>query len=219
MKPLNALYNTSYRHMCVIIGNGPSLNAVPKELLAKYPTFGTNRIYLRLTPSFYVSVNPLFLKQRADEVAAVPCPKFLPAQFAGPEDYVLNSMSTPMFSYDPSSWIYEGHTVTFVCMQLAFFMGFTTVLLVGVDHFYTFDGQPNQQLLMTGDDPNHFDPNYFRGMDWNAPDLTRSEEAYMMAKKAFEDDGRRIINLVPVTEGLLEHPLKIFPLATFEEYL
>jgi len=219
MKPLNPLYNTYAGKTCVIIGNGPSLNAVPNELLAKYPTFGTNRIYLRLTPSFYVSVNPLFLKQRVDEVAAVPCPKFLSAQFAGPEDYVLNSMSTPMFSYDPSSWIYEGHTVTFVCMQLAFFMGFTTVLLVGVDHFYTFDGQPNQPLLMTGDDPNHFDPNYFKGMDWNAPDLARSEEAYIMAKKAFEDDGRRIINLVPGNEGALESHLKVFPLDIYRGWL
>ena len=52
---------------CLIIGNGPSLNDVPLEFLHKYPSFGTNRIYLKegFTPTYYCSVNPLVISQFA----------------------------------------------------------------------------------------------------------------------------------------------------------
>jgi hypothetical protein len=77
-------------------------------------------------------------------------------------------------------------------------MGFSKVLLVGVDHRYSFEGQPNQELIAQGPDPNHADENYFsNGAKWHAPDLKKSEEAYQMAKDAFEKDGREILNLTP----------------------
>ncbi len=82
-------------------------------------------------------------------------------------------------------------------MQLAYYFGFTTVLLVGVDHSYKYDGKPNQEMVMNNDDPNHFDPSYFKGQKWNNPDLEKSEISYNLAKVAFEKDGRRIVNLTP----------------------
>jgi hypothetical protein len=51
---------------------------------------------------------------------------------------------------------------------------------------------------MTGDDPNHFDPTYFKGQEWNNPDLAKSEKYYSIARDIYQRDSRRIINL---TEG------------------
>ncbi len=188
---------------CLIIGNGPSLRNVPLDFLRKYKSFGTNRIYLLdgFTPNYYCSVNPLVIQQFSEDIAQIDAPKFLPAGYCFDDTCLpLNSSGIVMFSQDASEWIYEGHTVTFVCMQIAFYMGFKTVLLVGVDHSFVFDGRPNEQRVMEGNDPNHFHPDYFRGRSWNNPDLVRSEHAYKLARAAYEAHGGRIINLTPGTK-------------------
>lgn len=214
MKPeWKELYNKHFGGTCLIIGNGPSLNAVPRALLEKYPTFGTNRIYRLLAPTYYVCVNPLVLEQFGDEILQVhSCCKFLAAG-EGPDILHLRSIGSPLFSYCPYDWIYEGYTVTFVAMELAYFMGFREVGLVGVDHRYTFEGEPNAATMLNGDDPNHFDPEYFKGALWNHPDLKRSEEAYRLAKDAFECDGRNIMNLGP------DSALDVFPKGDMGEWL
>ena len=167
---------------CIIVGNGPSLNDIPLELLNKYPTFGTNRIYLLddFTPTYYASVNPLVIEQSVGEINALESEsKFIRAQLAHLIDgaYPLRNAQAWTFSRDPLTYIFEGYTVTYVCMQLAFWMGFETVLLVGVDHYFKANGQPNEEQVMKGKDPNHFSPEYFKGAKWNLPDLESSERS------------------------------------------
>ena len=201
-----------YKHegeTALIIGNGPSLRNVSREFLQKYPSFGTNRIYLMdgFTPTYYCSVNPLVIQQFSEDIAMIDAPKFLPAAYCFDDTCLpLNSAGMVLFSQDASQWIYEGHTVTFVCMQIAYYMGFKTVLLVGVDHSFVYDGRPNEQRVMDGNDPNHFHPDYFKGKQWNNPDLARSEHAYKLARAMYEAHDRRIINLTPNTkENVFEH--------------
>lgn len=194
---------------CLIIGNGASLRNVPLDFLKKYPSFGTNRVYLLkdFTPTYYVAVNPLVIQQSVNEINKYPVhAKFIAESGAGEikDCYALASCALPTFSYNPAAYIFEGYTVTYVCLQLAFHMGFKTVLLVGVDHKYKMNGEPNAETTWQGDDPNHFSPDYFKGAKWNNPDLDNSEEAYKLALQAFMNDGRKIINL---TEGTA---LKIF---------
>jgi hypothetical protein len=187
----------------LIIGNGPSLNNVPLEFLQKYPSFGTNRIYLKegFTPTYYCSVNPLVIQQFSEDIARIPAPKFLPSSYCFDDTCLpLNSSGVVIFSQDASQWIHEGHTVTFVCMQIAYYMGFDTVLLVGVDHSFQYHGAQNQEMVMDGADPNHFHPDYFKGKHWNNPDLMRSEHAYKLARAMYEAHQRRIINLTPNTK-------------------
>jgi hypothetical protein len=184
-------FKDKHEGACVIIGNGPSLRFVADSFLHKYPTFGTNRVYLRFIPTYYVCVNPLVLAQFHDDIQDLPCPKFT----TGDIGYSLQDCGRPLFSFEPDRYIYEGYTVTYACMQLAYWMGFRTALLAGVDHKYTYAGKPNEERRLEGDDPNHFDPAYFKGMKWNNPDLVKSEAAYKLAAAV---PGFRIINL---TEG------------------
>lgn len=187
---------------CLIIGNGPSLKNVPLDFLKRYPSFGTNRIYLMegFEPTYYVSVNPLVIEQSIEEIKRLSSIKFLPDRYAYlAKALPLVSHHTPCFSMNPRAYIYEGYTVTYACLQLAYYMDFDTVLLVGVDHRFTYHGSPNQELVADSPDINHFHADYFsKGVKWNAPDLERSEESYRMAKEVYERDGKRIINL---TEG------------------
>jgi hypothetical protein len=181
---------TADQSACIIVGNGPSLKDVPLDFLSRYPTFGTNRCYLKFIPTYYVAVNPLVIEQNKADIDALKCKKYI----MGRE---LKRGTHEPFSFHPLTWVHEGYTVTYVCMQLAYWMGYRTVLLVGVDHRYIQTGKPNEEQTMQGDDPNHFDPSYFKGQKWNLADLAKSEKYYRVARNVFENDGRRIINLTP----------------------
>ena len=199
-------YNNYEGQTCLVIGNGPSLKDIPISFLKKYPSFGTNRIYLLegFTPTYYCCVNPLVIEQSLEQIRAIDCKaKFLLEDYVSSVPLSLGLTSTPFetFSMNPRAYIYEGYTITFVCLQLAYYFGFNTVLLVGVDHSFAYEGNPNQQVMSHGPDMNHFHPDYFgNGIEWNNPDLEKSEQAYMLAKKVFEDDGKKIINLTAKTK-------------------
>ena len=201
---MKRLRDTHKGETCLVVGNGPSLKKIPKDFLKKYPTFGTNRCYLWFTPTFFACINPLVVEQYLGDILQLDVEEmFLPSslQVAGGSVHYLKSIyGTPFFSKDITEGIHEGWTVTYVCLQIAYYMGFETVLLVGVDHRYSYEGMPNEQQMAVGPDPNHFDPNYFTGgVKWNLPDLESSAIAYGLARKAYEGDGRRIVNLTPGT--------------------
>jgi hypothetical protein len=102
--------------------------------------------------------------------------------------------------------IWEGATVTFVALQLAYYMGFKEIYLVGVDHKFTSNGEPHQVITSLENDMNHFSPNYFGpGFRWQLPDLEASEYAYELAKKQFEKNYRKIM------DATIDGNLNVFP--------
>lgn len=190
---------------CFIIGNGPSLRQTDLSLLKGEVTFGLNRIYLLFPDlgfktTYLVSVNDLVLEQCAEEIKPLEMPKFITwrarrwlskdphtifvdTDYTGPEN----------FTREASGRVFEGFTVTYVALQLAFYMGFQEVILVGVDHNFVSKGPANAAVVSSGDDPNHFSPNYFgKGFKWQLPDLEGSERAYHLAKDFYEAAGRRV---------------------------
>lgn len=226
-KLLSGYMNAHQEKRCVIIGNGPSLKKMDLSFLRNEITFGLNRIYLgfekwNFMPTYYVSVNQLVIEQNMKEILEVPVPKFLALNnLDGVSDTSgiillkttgLPSDSVPPFSVDPRSCIWEGFTVTFVAMQLAWYMGFSEVVLIGVDHHFVTTGPANKEILSEGEDKNHFDPGYFgKGVRWHLPDLVNSEVAYRIAKIAFEADGRRIV------DATVDGKLTIFPKADYRQ--
>ena len=54
----------------------------------------------------------------------------------------------------------EGYTVTHYSLQVLYYLGCQTVYIVGMDHSFAQTGRPNEQQLMQGADPNHFDKSY-----------------------------------------------------------
>lgn len=86
--------------------------------------------------------------------------------------------------------------MTFLALQVAYYMGFQQVVLIGVDHNFVDKGTPNRAVTRTAEtDENHFHPDYFpKGSRWQLPDLLRSEEAYRLALEAYQADGREIVD-------------------------
>lgn len=191
---------------CVIIGNGPSLNRMDLSFLNREHCFGLNRIYLGFErfgfrPTYLVAVNKLVIEQSAQELQSVPCTKFVsfegvPAVRPASDLIVINPRSyRDFFSTDPRQGLCIGSTVTYVAMQLAFWMGFSDVVLIGVDHRFETKGQPHKVVESEGDDPNHFDPNYFgKGFSWQLPDLENSEQMYRIADAYFRAYRNKIVD-------------------------
>jgi hypothetical protein len=222
---LNRLLNYQDKHhdmRCFIIGNGPSLRQTDMSLLRNEFTFGLNRIYLLypelgFTTTYLVSVNDLVLEQCAAEMQTLPIPKFITwrARHWFPADPNITYLDTDFtgeedFSTNVNGRIFEGFTVTNVALQLAYHMGFTEVILIGVDHNYVTHGAANQAVVSQGDDPNHFASNYFdKGFKWQLPDLAGSERGYNRAREAYALAGRRIL------DATVGGKLTIFPKVEF----
>lgn len=112
-----------------------------------------------------------------------------------PPTFLHTTYTGPKFATDVTGRLWEGATVTYVCLQLAFHMGFETAILIGVDHSFVSQGKPNTTIISQGDDPNHFNAQYFgKGFRWQLPDLDTSEVGYWMAKQAYDDAGRKVLD-------------------------
>jgi hypothetical protein len=202
---------------CFILGNGPSLKNTDLSKLWNEYTIGMNRFYLAFPDlgfktSYYLSVNDLVVEQCAVDIQALNMPRFVSwraRRWLQPQDnlYFLHTTYTgPRFSTDVTGRLWEGATVTYTALQLAFHLGFEQVILIGVDHSFTTKGKPNTTVVSQGDDPNHFHPSYFgKGFRWQLPDLDTSEVAYAMARQAYERTGRQVI------DATVGGHLRIFP--------
>ena len=203
---------------CFVIGNGPSLRKTDMSMLRNEFTFGLNRIYLLFpelgfTTTYLVSVNTLVIEQCADEFKELSIPKFITWRgrrwMADDPDMIFidSDYTQPEnFSSDATERIYEGCTVTYVALQLAYYMGFDQVILIGVDHHFKTTGPPNKPVISEGADPNHFHPEYFgKGFRWQLPDLDCAERAYHLANEAYERDGREVL------DATIGGKLAIFP--------
>ncbi len=227
LRRLTALKDVHRGQRAFIIGNGPSLRRTDLSRLRNEFTFGLNRIYLLFPelgfPTTYlVSINDLVIEQCREEIAALPIPKFLSWRshryFDGMlkrrEDlptFLYTTYEKPTFARDARFRLWEGATVTYVALQLAFHMGFETVILIGVDHNFVTRGEANKTVISEGDDPNHFDPRYFgKGFRWQLPDLETSEIAYRMARRAYEQAGRRVL------DATIGGKLTVFPKVDYD---
>ena len=192
---------------CFIIGNGPSLKNTDLSKLKHEYTFGMNRIYLAFeemgfNTNYYVSVNDLVIEQCADEIQQLTMPRFVSwrsgKRWLTKEEnlyFLYTTYTEPKFTKNICNRLWESATVTYVALQLAYYMGFTEAILIGVDHNFETKGKANSTVVSQGDDPNHFHPGYFgKGFRWQLPDLEMSEVGYEMARETFEKDGRRVLD-------------------------
>jgi hypothetical protein len=210
MRRLAGLRDQYRGQRAFILGNGPSLKNTDLSRLRSEYTFGLNRIYLMFPTlgfraSCLVSVNDLVIEQCRGEMDALPIPRFVswrarrfyePARSAEElPTFLYTTYDGPKFARNALGRLWEGATVTYVALQLAFHMGFSRVILIGVDHDFASKGEANRTVVSDGDDPNHFSPEYFgKGFRWQLPDLVTSELGYRMARETFAQAGRDVVD-------------------------
>lgn len=193
-----------------VVGNGPSLNKMDLRFLGNTVNFCMNRIYMGeehfgFTPQYYLVEDNFVAEDNYDEINALPYIKFLPKDLA----YCLSDGNNvcwvnflrkyenyPRFSDNASKLIYWGSTVTYMAIQLAFYMGCDPIYLIGVDFNYTVpDYADGPDILSREADPNHFHPDYFGpGKRWHHPRLDLVKPSYIEARRFIESRNRSIFN-------------------------
>ncbi|GAA0856803.1 hypothetical protein GCM10009114_20080 [Aliiglaciecola litoralis] len=167
-------------------------------------TIGLNKIFLgfkkfKFYPNYYVCVNKKVLEQAQQDIKQLTCRKFLSNRCGNlfQNDYLTHVIDTSApsarFCKNIESNIEEGWTVTYAALQIAYYLGFKEVFIIGMDHSFQYNGAPNAESIMTQKDPNHFSDEYFaKGCTWDNPDLKNSERSYEIARQVYENSGRRI---------------------------
>ena len=122
---------------------------------------------------------------------------------------IQNSLSAPpqtMFSLDANHHIVQPYSVSITMLQLAHYMGFSPIYLIGCDTSYSVGNSVRQDgrklngvgLLLTStedDDSNHFDPRYFgAGREWHNPQVGGMIMHHGWARKSLERAGTEVYN-------------------------
>lgn len=163
-------YKDKYKgKRCFIIGNGPSLTAHDLELIKDEYSFAANRIYkiydkTSWRPTFYCVQDINVGKEMGDDIKnAIDSADEAFFRMSGYES-LKNSIDgssviyVPIvecageklnirFSVDADRYIYDGWTVTYMEMQLAAYMGFQEIYLIGVDCSMPFELRKNGEVV------------------------------------------------------------------------
>lgn len=199
----------------LVVGNGPSLNKTPFDDFAHVPSIGMNKIDLFFDrtiwrPEAIVCINNIVALQHQDAFASSGMPVFLGwkarrllrAENRNRVNY-LDLTATNAFSTNASCGFGSSATVSYIALQLAYWMGADPVIIFGIDHSFKFQGNKSTYQKCHSVDLNHFDPNYFKaGTLWGTPDLDQSEIDFSLARHAFEADGRKVYDAT--IDGKLE---------------
>ena len=191
---------------CFIIANGPSLKKIDFSLLENELTIGMNRIYLmkrlkNFMPNYLVCIDiPVQLTQFWNEYNSLDIPRFYlweSRKLFGKQEklYYIRHGFGHKFCKDILKPLGSTRSVTYTCIQLAYYMGFNTIILIGKDHSYNIDGKATKSVISDGTETNHFVEGYYKkGMKWDIPDYSSEEFAYRLAKEAIEMEGKEILD-------------------------
>lgn len=163
---IQALKDTKRGQTAYVLGNGPSLKELDIAKLMQHDTFWCNRAFelekqgIAFKPTYYFLWDQIYLHKDADKVIGIDAK----IKFFGPEAYnyanrvypdacktqdilMLTSASQTHgnfmydseanFSEDVSLLVYDGGSVLLSAIQMAFHMGYSRVLVGGVDLDYS----------------------------------------------------------------------------------
>lgn len=203
------LYHNRYAgKRCFIVGNGPSLSVEDLEKIKGEVSFGTHRIYhifdkTQWRPNYYCAQDAKLINSDSGKMSEIDIePKIiaiLPFQkykkIKGATYIKLNAEKfypqLPKFSSDICDGIYEGYTVTYMSLQVAIYMGFSEIYLLGIDHNYSVEMNPDGSIKMTEGIKEHFSND---DTCTNVPQTYKSSLAYCAARKYADQHNVKIFN-------------------------
>lgn len=199
---------------CFILGNGPSLSSDDLDMLKDEITFATNRIYkifdkTEWRPSYYVMFDEGvgMAEGVIDNVSRLDCIKFVREQgyfvyksIRGDVCFIHSRYSRryldhPCFSDNLIEGIYAIATVTYMAIQIARWMGFDEIYLLGMDNKYAYSKLRDGSIVK-----NEGVISYFSDRECSIPDPSTAaatwemDVAYEYAEKYSRKHGFRIYN-------------------------
>lgn len=228
-KTFEALLQYKNKHIgerCFIVATGPSLTFEDLKLIKDEYSFSMNsicKVYENtdFRPTYYgiqdeavfekqleyinkyYTDQPIFYAKGLEKKNKVN-EKWIPIPVNGSYhkyDLVITKKYFAKFSDNAYHVIYDGYSITYTLIQLAVYMGFKEIYLLGCDTSYS-DDRTKQHFADNG----VFDPEYKSAYD-------RLVSAYKEAKKYADSHNIKIIN---TTRGGM---LEVFPRKTLEEII
>lgn len=193
---------------CFIVATGPSLRVDDLDKIKANGdiSISMNRIYnifdrTLWRPDYYVIEDQKMIEDLASTIAKLDLKtKFVSenpkgyweqpeAETSIPYKMVMqNCLSDRIgFSLNPDRIVYNGYSVTYVCLQLAVYMGFSEIYLMGVDFNYSSDVYAES---------NHFEgyQGHYKDIRLNPIEPERMKRAYCKARTVSEAMGIHIFN-------------------------
>ena len=211
---LKSLKDIHKGERCFIIGNGPSLTVQDLEKIGDESSFAFNRIYFmfdktKWRPTYYMCIDIGVLGMNLPEIVKLELPTIILSDTVRNKihenhsnihflyDYARFKINRfgfdpPYISEDISNHFCFGSTVTFDAIQLAIYMGYSEIYLVGVDHNYSVKANAKGQISK-----DESVKDYFEGLEKTAITVMNYEAttaAYEAARKYCDQHGIKIYN-------------------------
>ena len=219
---------------CFIIGNGPSLSIddLNKLYVNNEITFAFNRIFLifsetKWRPTYYLSQDEKIFVQSIDDIKKITVQGiFIPRELEWNNHIDIKSIpnayffhmktcfesSFPPFSDNIPKGIYNSNTVAFSAIQLAVYMGFKEIYLLGIDHHFKESINKEGKIVIDHSAKDYFCDEYNKNKkDLYIPNPSKSTLAFYSAKFFAESHNVSIIN---ATRG---GRLELFPRIVFDD--
>lgn len=207
---------------CFVIGSGPSLRAEDLDMLVDEVTFASNRIYgifgrTEWRPTYYASQDDGVLLEICDALPGVSCEvgtmilsgnvmRRYPRRLKKRKNVKFMYIETTpegkrRFDADVPSGIHNGINISYTLIELAVFIGYREIYLLGIDHSYVTKKNEVGQTVLDGNSRS----NYFEGIaplkyeakvstDDMEHVMDASTAAYHNAKEYADSHGIRIMN-------------------------
>lgn len=209
---IKELHNKYAGKRCFIICNGPSLKAEDLEKICKNNeySFASNKIdkifpQTKWRPSFYTVVDETYQYSLVNAMNKIPAD----IKFFRKTSYCatrkvkgnviwLNAngdralLDNPKFSDDIEDVVYTIATVTYVMIEIAVYMGFRELYIIGCDNSYGLEKKKDGTIINTGTE------SYFAGSSPNDNKVVGAtwemNIAYEFARKYADTHGIKIYN-------------------------
>ncbi len=223
------IYNRRYvGKRCFVIGTGPSLTAQDLESLKKEYTFASNSIfrYFEQTdwrPTFYSVCDRTYFRANLEKCSSVQPieARLFPLDFIDDFGIFENSLyysrvaisrKRRLFKTNPLNGLAEGSTITYFLLQLAAYMGFSEVYLLGIDFNYSTSINNQGKIIENKDVKDYaFDD---KASNYTLPNLDASYISYCAAQKYCEMHPE--FKIYNATRG---GKLEVFPRVNFDDII
>lgn len=213
---IRSLKDSKKGKKCYIVGNGPSLRIEDLEIIKDEYSFGMNKIFeifdqTRWRPDIYVMVDIYMIQRNIELVSKLEIPNILIDYKARNlvknqsnlkyinvfDKFIVNkyskkSLKSILFSHELDKMINQGFTVTYICLQLAIYMGFSEIILIGMDHNFARTINTEGKVIHNDNVKDHF----YKGSDFKDVCQFRDgvECAYKLARQEAEKKSIKIYN-------------------------
>lgn len=230
---IKTLKNSCNGERCFIIGNGPSLTREDLGLLVNEKTFAFNRIYQMYQytdwrPTYYMVIDSSIVQKLNQEKEKNLNAKYiflvnrkLTHKYKNQNAHQIflkgvapvhkNRLVVKKLSDDVSQYFSITQSVIINAFELAFYMGFKEIYLLGVDHSFAVEIDANGKKHINRNIESHFKEDNDKSLYFGYKDaLTREFE---ICKQYADQHGVKVVN---VTRG---GKLEVFERDTLEKVL